>query len=117
MRATASGGSLKDNLERRALLRVREHESPLVVLFDDAFGERQSDAPAALLRGKPGIEDPRAQVAWNPRTVARDRDEDATVRAVPRGHANLATTTGECVDGIFCEHFDRPLEQHRVASD
>src|SRR5436190_14790427 len=106
---------MKNNLERRSLGRWRENKLTTVILLDDSLGEREPDAPPALLCRKAGFEDAVSQLSRHARSVIRDTNDDGVVGTRLRRQLHHAAATGERVDGVFCQHLDGPLEQYRIA--
>src|ERR1051325_370818 len=109
--------SSKYNVERSTAVGTIEDQFSAMVLFDDAFRERESDAPPTLLRRESRLENARPQTGRNTRSVVGDTNANAAVGKGRCGEVNMSTPTRERVDGILCEYLDGPFQQHWVSVD
>ena len=87
----------------------------MVILLDDALGQRQTETPAALLCGEAGFENVgNVFLADALAGVAHLNDYALGLFLHPQGNASL---TAHGVDGVFAEVLDNPLEERRVDGD
>lgn len=109
--------SSKYNVERSASIRGYEDQFTAMVLFHDATGERQSDPPAALLRGESRLENLRPQTGGNSRSIIRDPNPNGTVGHAGGRKANAATASSERIYRVLREYLYCPFEENGIALD
>ena len=81
----------------------------MVVLFDDAFGEGESESPAALFGGVAGFEYRLEFVAFDASTRVGDFDYEGVLE-IEEFEVDIALFTLHGVDGVFAEILDNPFE-------
>ena len=87
----------------------------MVIFFHYALCERQTQSPAAFLRGVARIEDILQVLARDTLAVVADIDDDETLVGV--GGNLYRTLTLHSIDGILAEILEDPFEKLRIDID
>src|SRR5688500_3293230 len=107
--------SVKYNVERRALARWRELESPTMRFLDDPSRQGEPDPPSRLLRREAGLEHAGSELTRDAGPVIGNTDPHLVIGSSFRGDLERAAATGESVDRILGHRLERPFQQHRVS--
>ena len=82
----------------------------VMVLFDNAFGERESESPTTLFGGVAGLEDRFEFVALDATTWVGDFDYEGVLE-IEEFEIDCAFFALHGVDGVFAEILDNPFEE------
>ena len=90
-----------------ALIPLFDENMAVVILLDNALGERESESPAALLGGKAGLENRLEVAVGNAAPRVGEEDACATRMCLCRNRDAAAGFHG--IDGILAEVLHHPL--------
>jgi hypothetical protein len=88
-----------------------------MAIAHDPAGERETDSPPFFLCRKTGIEDLMPDFARYARTVVRHANPHTTLRKRLGGYLDPAVSPGQCVDRVFRQRLECPLQKNRVSFD
>ena len=87
-----------------------------MVVFDDAFGEREPQSPAAFFGGESGSEDV-AEVFFADAFTGVGHGDDGLPCCLREGDVDCSAGIAHRIYGVFAEIFYHPLEERTVEAD